>query len=191
MRVPRIIPVFVCILFATTFAFAHKVRVDYDRGADFSKYKTFMWGEKPQTENPLMDERIVKAVNAQLAARGLEPVDTDADLTVKASSVVQEKQTFNTYYDPWAWGGPGWGPAWGWGWGYASPGWATTYVDTYLEGTTVIDLFDTKSGKAVWHASSTGGVSDKPEKATKKTVEQIAKMFERYPSMGFERRISD
>src|SRR5262249_42282319 len=59
MRVPRIITVFVCILFATGFAFAHKVRVDYDHSVNFSKYKTFMWVEKPQTENPLVGDRIV------------------------------------------------------------------------------------------------------------------------------------
>src|SRR6058998_3783761 len=111
MRVPRIIAVFVCILFATSFAFAHKVRVDYDHSANFSKYKTFMWVEKPETENPLMAERIVNAVNAQLAARGLEPVTRDADLAIKASSTVQEKQIVNTFYDSWGWG-PGWGPGW-------------------------------------------------------------------------------
>jgi len=186
MPVPRIIPVFVCILFATSFAFAHKVRVDYDHSANFSKYKTFMWAEKPETENPLMAERIVNAVNAQLTARGLEPVTRDADLAIKASSTVQERQIVNTFYDSWGWG-PGWGPAWGWG--YAGPGWANTYVDTYIVGTTTVDLFDTELGKAVWHATSTGGVSDKPEKATRKTVEQIAKMFASYPSWGG--RISD
>ena len=80
MRVPRVIAVFVCILSATSLAFAHKVRVDYDHSVDFSKYKTFMWAEKPHTENPLMDDRIVDAVNAQLSAKGLEQVPADDSL---------------------------------------------------------------------------------------------------------------
>jgi len=182
MRVPRIIAVFVCILFATSFAFAHKVRVDYDHSANFSKYKTFMWMEKPETENPLMDDRIVSAVNAQLSAKGLEPVITGADLSVRARSSIQQKQVVNTFYDGW-----GWGPGWGWGWG--GPGWATTYVDTYLEGTTVVDLFDAASEKAIWRGVTTGSVSDKLDKASRKTTKLIAEMFESYPPLRV--RISD
>src|SRR5206468_3083870 len=120
------------ILFATTFAFAHKVQVDYDHSVNFSKYKTFMWAEKPQTENPLMDDRIVSAVNAQLSAKGLEPVTTNADLSVRTTSTIREKHVVSTLYD-------------GWGWGWYGPGWATTYVDTYFEGTIVVNLFDTAS----------------------------------------------
>ena len=191
MRVPRMIAVFVCILFATTLAFAHKVRVDYDHSVNFSKYKTFMWAEKPQTENPLMDDRIVNAVNAQLSAKGLEAVRTDADLSIKATSKIQQKQIVNTFYDGWGWGagwGPGWGPGWAWGWGWGGPGWATTYVDTYLEGTTV-DLFDTASEKAIWRGVGTGSVSDNPDKASRKTAKLIAEMFESYPPL--RERISD
>ncbi len=182
MRVPRIIMVFMCIFFATTLAFAHKVRVDYDHRADFSRYKTFMWVEKPHTENPLMDDRIVNAVNAQLSAKGLEPVTSGADLSVKAQSLIQEKQILNTFYDDWGWGwgwgwaGPGWGgPDWG------GPDWATTYVDTYREGTITVDLFDTSSGKAIWRGVSTGSMSDKPDKASRKNAKVIAEMFESYP----------
>src|SRR5216117_3204574 len=120
MRIPRIISVFVSILFATSLAFAHKVRVDYDHSVNFSKYKTFMWVEKPQTENRIMDDRIVNAVSAQLSAKGLEPVTTDADLSVSGTSSIQEKHIVNTFYDGWGWGG-GWGWGWGGGWGWSGP----------------------------------------------------------------------
>src|SRR5262249_3592941 len=106
MRLPRIIPVFVCILFATSLAFAHKVRVDYDHSVNFAKYKTFMWTEKPLTENPLMDDRIVNAVNAQLSARGLELVATNADMSIKATQSIQAIPIFNTVYDGFGWSGP-------------------------------------------------------------------------------------
>jgi uncharacterized protein DUF4136 len=177
MRIPRTISVFVCILFVSTIAFAHKVRVDYDHSVNFSKYKTFQWVEKPQTESPLMDDRIVRAVNAQLSARGLEPVTTDADLSVSATSSTEEKYVVNTFYDGWGWGG-----GWGWGWGWGGPGWATSYVDTYLEGTTVVQLTDTASEKVVWQGVATGGVSSKPEKASAKNSKVISEMFESYPA---------
>jgi Domain of unknown function (DUF4136) len=197
MRIPRIIAVFVCILFATSFAFAHKVRVDYDHSVNFSKYKTFMWTEKPQTEDPFMGDRIVNAVNAQLRAKGLNPVPADADLSIRATLSIQEKQILNTFYDGWGWDGPGWGwgwggPGWGWGgpgWGWGGPGWATTYVESYLEGTTVVGLFDSASQKAIWRGVSRGSISDKPDKASRKTAKLIAEMFESYPPL--RERISD
>jgi len=171
MRVPVILPVFVCVLFASTFAFAHDVHVDYDHSANFSKYRTFMWVEKPQTENPLTADRIVQSVNNQLKARGFQLVDSGADLGVSAAMTTEQKQVYNTIYD----GG------WGWGWGWGGPGFATTYVDTYLEGTTTVNLIDVASEKTIWHGIATGGVSHDPAKVSKKNTKVIGEMFEKFP----------
>jgi hypothetical protein len=164
---------FVCILFASSFAFAHDVHVDYDHKVNFSKYKTFMWAGKPETADPLTADRIVDSVNAQLNARGLQLVSSGADLYVSASMSVQQVPVYNTYYDG------GWG--WGWGWGWGGPGWATTYVDTYSEGTTTVNLIDAASERIVWQGTATGGVSHKPGKVAKKNSKVIADMFEKYP----------
>ena len=178
MRVARVIPVFVCVLFATSFAFASDVHVDYDRSATFSKYRTFMMLKNAKTENSLMDDRIADFVRNQLMAKGLKPVPDDADLNVRAKTSTEQKQILNTYYDG------AWGPGWGWG----GPGWATTYVDTYLEAITVVDLIDVTSEKMVWRGTAIGSISHKPEKATRKYAKRIAEMFEEYPP--FTGRIS-
>ena len=173
MRVPLILPAFVCILFASSFAFAHDVHVDYDHTVNFSKYTTFMWVDKPETADPLTADRIVDSVNAQLTAKGLQLVSSGADLYVSASMSVQQVPVYNTYYD----GG------WGWGWGWGGPGWATTYVDTYAEGKTTVNLTDAASERTVWQGTATGGVSDKPAKVAKKNSKVIAEMFEKYPGL--------
>src|SRR5215510_5281796 len=97
MRVRRIIPAFVCILFATSFAFASDVHVDYDHSVNFSEYRTFMLLTNAKTENPLMDDRIADFVKNQLMAKGLKPVTAGADLNVSATTSTVEKQTVNTY----------------------------------------------------------------------------------------------
>jgi hypothetical protein len=181
MRLSRSILSFVLILFTTTFVFS-KIRIDYDHGVNFSKYKTFMWLENPETDSPFMESRIMTVVNGQLLAKGLQPVSSDADLGIRATSSTREIQTLNTFYsgfDTWGWGPSVWGPSWGWGWG--GPGWATTTVDTSLEATTVIDLVDIATEKPIWRGVSRGSISDKPEKATKKTTEKIREMFEDFP----------
>jgi hypothetical protein len=171
MRVPVILPVFVSILFASSFAFAHDVHVDYDHKVNFSKYKTFIWADKPETPDPLTADRIVDSVNAQLTARGLQLVSSGADLYVSASMSIQQVPVYNTYYD----GG------WGWGWGWGGTGWATTFVHTYLEGTTTVNLIDAASERTVWQGTATGGVSHNPARVAKKNSKVIADMFERYP----------
>jgi Domain of unknown function (DUF4136) len=180
MRVPRTIWVFVCILLAASFAFASKIRVDYDHSANFGKYRTFTLVEIPEMENPIMADRIVKSVTNQLLAKGLEPAGAGADLHVSVTSSTEQIPVYNTFYDSW-------GPGWGWGWG--GSGWATTYVDTYLQSTTVVNLVDSETGKTVWHGMATGSVSSKPEKASRKTAERISEMFEKYPYVS--RPISD
>jgi len=189
MRVARVIPLVACIFFVTSFAFASDIDVDYDHSANFSKYRTFTVLKNARTENPLMDERIAGFVRNQLMAKGLKPVATDADLTVRTKTSTAERQILNTYYDG-GWGpgwGWGWGPRWGWGWG--GPGWETTYVDTSLEATTVVDLIDATSEKVVWRGTAIGSISHKPEKAAKKHAKRIAEMFEKFPP--YTGRISD
>ena len=183
MRAARVISAFACVLFATSFAFASDVHVDYDHSANFSKYRTFMVLENAKTENSLMDDRIANFVRNQLMAKGLKPVPDDADLNVRAKTSTVQRQILNTYYDG------AWGPGWSWGWGWGGPGWGTTYVDTYLEATTVVDLIDATSEKMVWRGTAIGSISHKPEKAAKKYAKRIAEMFEEY--FPFRGRISD
>ena len=185
MHVSRIIAVLGIFLLATGLAFG-KVRTDYDHSVDFSEYCTFTWIQEPEPDKPFMKQRIVDAVNAQLLHKGLE-IDNaaDADIAISATSTTKEVQTLNTYYSGgwggWGWDGCGWG--WGWngcGWGGGS-GWATTTVDTHLEGTLVVELTDAKTGQPLWRGVSTHSVSDKPEKAAKKLQKEIEKMFKKYP----------
>src|SRR5260370_18136315 len=48
---------------------AQQVKTDYDRNPDFSRYKTYSWGNV-HTQDPLWVDRIKGAVNSLLAARG-------------------------------------------------------------------------------------------------------------------------
>ena len=73
-------------------AFAQEIKTDYDHTTDFSKYRTFMWIKEPKPENPLMKQRIIDAINAQLQSKGLRLVTTNADLGVSANTATKEQQ---------------------------------------------------------------------------------------------------
>jgi hypothetical protein len=154
------------LLLATT-ARADKVTSDFDHNTKFSKYKTFMWVQAPETTDPFMKDRIRDSVNSQLNIRGMREVKEGADLAVGANMVTEEKQAWETYYT---------GGDWGWG-----PGWSQTTETTYLVGTLTVDLFDACNHKVIWQGVGVDTVSSKPEKRTRENNKQIEKMFRNFP----------
>jgi len=169
MRLTRMSVGLGLILLIAIVAFAQKVTTDYDHAANFSKYKTFMWLKEPNTEDPLMKQRIIDAVNTELTEKGLQLVRDNADLNVAAHLSTRQKQTLNTFYDGY--------PGWGWGLG----GTATTTVQTYEVGTLVVDLFDSGAKRVIWRGTATATVPDKPEKKEKKIEKALDKMFKDFP----------
>lgn len=71
--------VLTCLLSAT--AYAQKVSIDYDKQANFSSYKTYMWAEGTPAKNPLGHQRIIAGIEAQLAAKGWQKVENDSDIS--------------------------------------------------------------------------------------------------------------
>ena len=57
-----------------TITLAKSVTYDYDAGADFSRYKTYAWTRGAELTDELNHARIVRAVDAQLVAKGLTRV---------------------------------------------------------------------------------------------------------------------
>ena len=173
----RILNIFVlcALLLIATFAIAQDIKTDHDHAIDFSKYHTFMWIKEPATENPLMKQRIMDAVNAQMEARGMTLAPGHADLGISANTATKQEQTLDSFYG----GFPGWG--WHRYWG------GPVVVDTYEVGTLVVDLFDTQTKQVVWWASASDTISDNPEKNSKNLNKAVEKMFKDFPPKS-ERR---
>jgi len=151
-------------------SFAQQVKTDYDRGADFSQYKTYSW-EKVQTQDSLWIDRIKEAVNATLTARGLTPVESGGDIAIVAVEATQNQRTLNTFYD-------GFG---GWGWRGFGDGLATTTVQNVAVGTLMVDLFDSQTKKLIWRGTSSETLSEKSDKNEKKLEKSVDEMFKHFP----------
>lgn len=158
-------------LLVATAAAAQKITTDSNPGTNFASYKTFTWLKEPNVSDPLMKQRIVADINAQLQAKGLQPAQEGADLAVAAHMATKTEKTLNTFYD-------GFGGGWRWGGGLGS---ATTTVDTYQEGTLVVDLFDGKTKQAVWRGTATQNVSSNPQTQAKNLDKAAQKIFSKFP----------
>ena len=153
---------------------AQQVKTDYDRSANFAQYKTYSW-EQAKTKDPLDVDRIKSAVNAALAAKGWNQVDSGGDVSVVAMEITRNQQTLNTFYN-------GFGGGWGWRrFGGGGFGEATTTTETYKVGTLVVDLFDTKTKKLLWRGTSSDTLSNNSDKNIKNLDKGVEKLFKHFP----------
>jgi hypothetical protein len=175
--------ILVLLLLAASQSFAQKVNVDFDKDVDFSKYKTYAFTEGTPTPVTLTNQRIEKAIDAQLAAKGLTRVESNADLMVVFHCAVTERTQFSTRsLDGW-----GWGPGWGWGRGWrrwGGGGTEITEVEQIPVGTLIVDIGDSSTKRYIWRGTATKTISSKPDKNEKAIGAAMKKMFEKFPPQG-------
>ena len=170
--------VFVMVL-APALLLAQKVSYDYNKSANFSAFKTFAHKDGTKVGQSLIDDRIVAAVDAAMAAKGFTKSDNPDVFVVYHVAFDKEKDisTFSSGY------GGGYGPygyGWGGGWG---GGTTTTQVRDILVGTMVIDLIDAKGSQVAWRGMGVKEVDTqaKPEKRDKSITNAVNKIFKNYP----------
>jgi len=152
-------------------AAAQTVYVDYNHHADFTKFKTYAWGQgsNPNAINDsILAQSAQQAIDSQLAAKGLQKVQESEhpDLIVVTSSGMKQQTSYN------AWGTGGW--RWGGGMGEITP--ETTNI-----GTLVVDIYDANGKQMIWRGVSQGTLSNKGSKNEKDMNKAIEKMFKQYP----------
>jgi uncharacterized protein DUF4136 len=158
-------------LLSSVAAFAQKTNVDWDRQADFIKFKTYAWEKSPHPAAGLWDQRMIDGVDKQLAAKGFTKVDSKPDLSVVYSnSVSDQKQVVGTGY--------GMGPGFGWGWGWGR-GIRTVQYNTYItkEGTLLLELADANSHQLMWRGSAMAAISESSDKNIKTLNSALTKLF--------------
>jgi hypothetical protein len=148
----------------TGVVYAQHVTTDSDPAAPFATYTTYAWTPGTASAISLTEQRIHDGVNAQLQAKGMTQVDANPNVFVATHVTTRTvPQVISNGFGYWGLGG----------------GMAT--VQTYTEGSLVVDLYDATTRKMVWRGVATATVSDKPEKNAVKIDKSLAKMFARYP----------
>lgn len=156
---------FVCLGAA---ALAQDVQFDYDRSANFSGYHTYQWVDSKagRAPNQLMDQNIKRAIDEQLAMKGLQRVESGGDLQVTYQAAVDQEKQFE------GWGS---GPRW----------FGTTRVTTSTieVGKLVVDMFDTAKKQLVWRGSAekTLDIKKDPDKNYRNLQKAMTKLFKNYP----------
>ncbi len=162
-------------------AMAQKVSYDYDKTMDFASFKTYALKDGTKVGQQLIDDRIVAAIEAELAAKGLTKSDASPDIFVVYHVAFDKQKDISTFSSGYAGGYGGYG--WGYGGGWAGGGTTTTTVRDILIGTLVIDIADAKKGQVAWRGMGVKEVKTdaKPEKRDKSISEAVKKIFKNFP----------
>ncbi|MCX6238110.1 MAG: DUF4136 domain-containing protein [Bacteroidia bacterium] len=149
-----------------------KVSTDYDRKADFSKYKTFNFSKEVDkvTLNDLNRRRLKDAISKEMQAKGFQ-ISTTPDVLVNAfvKGKTKYSATANTFYNG--------------GMYYRGFGSSSTYVDVNksIEGTLFIDLIDVQEKKMIWEGVAEGLVNPRTETREDKINSVVAMIFKNFP----------
>jgi hypothetical protein len=172
----------VTLLLVAGSSLAQDVRYNFDKSADFSKFKTYKWVpiQDAAKVSDLVDKQIKDSVDGELATKGLTKVEgDDANLYIGYQPAVGEEKQFNSYSTGWG-GGPGWGGGW-----YGGMGSTTTYgsTSTIYKGQLALDMYDSGGHNLVWRGvvSKTIDPKAKPEKQQKNLAKAVKKLLKNYP----------
>lgn len=160
------------------------VRVDYDRNADFSRYRTFGWASPLGTDRSgyttLTTDRMKAAVEREMTARGYAYAPNAPDLLVNFQGRLQDRIQVSpgpAFAAPISYYGYRGYPAW--------PGYAFgsgPFVDQYTEGTINVDLVDRRRDAMVWEGVAVAPVTDRDRTYPQERIDSsIAAIFAKYP----------
>ncbi|MBI2268775.1 MAG: DUF4136 domain-containing protein [Bacteroidetes bacterium] len=163
---------------------------NYDRSVDFTKYKTFAWlpdsgivTKKDSFTNTPYDNDIIRNNTKNyiihcLGERGYRVQVDTPDVLVQLVLLNEKKERivsynyspsyyysyypnyYNHYYYPYYYPYYDYYTYYGWGLRSSYYGYTSTYKETYVKGTIIINMFDRKLKKLVWTGSAEGDIYD-------------------------------
>ena len=161
------------------------IRADYDKAADFGKYRTYNFvaatGTGSTDAKSLAQQILQSAASREMQSRGYTKAD-NADLLINFKGKLEEKTDIESTPAPMY--GAGWGYRGYYGAPYGAYGYGGTEVSTrrYNVGTLVMDIVDREKKQVVFQ----GGAE---QEVTKKMLEDreallngaVASIFAKYP----------
>jgi len=181
---PTLVTAWICLLAATlnTNAYGQKVKVGYDKEADFSKFATYMWADPamPPTR-PALYESIVGSIDAKLNAKRLTRVKSNGDLVIIPAggigfglNIAAGTPIMPTYSGPppamnaTMWTGAG-----------GSSGSMATAVG---KGTLELTFVDRAANKIIWSGTVTDNLDpEKKDKSLERIENSIVKLLREFP----------
>jgi hypothetical protein len=183
MKLTRLI---LSVLLLANAGVAQQVWYKYERAANFSKYRTYNWlpFENTAQLDPLTDQQLKAAINAELAKKGLVKTEgAQADLLIRFQVAFRKPMEFTASTEM---PGPGVYVLEGRRWDYdpaTQPIGTTTTTETLQIGDFGLDMYDAAQRQLVWRgdAAKTIEAEVTPAKRKKNIEKGVAKLLKDFP----------
>ncbi len=157
------------------------VNTQFDPAAPYASYKTYAWNprgpgpdEAPPIRNPMIQQQVKSIVDREMAKKGFTAVQPDAnpDLVITLHGWAQSRIEVSSY-----------GYAYGTGYmhgpyPYAYPTYVGgTDVQSYTDGTLLIDFVDGKTMKLVWRGTASDSLSSPDPGTVTRVVDEATKQL--------------
>ena len=158
-------------------ASGQKVKTEYDKNTDFSKFKTYAWIEGTPARQRIWHLNILGAFDEELQAKGLKPAPPgEADLLITYHVAVDtDLNTTEVQIPSVAYRGAS-APL-----GYSDvllPGLVGRWV---RKGSMMVDVIDHERGQVIWRSAAAVTLKETNQKRVKQVNELIHKVMEKYP----------
>jgi hypothetical protein len=164
---------------------AQDVKVDFAKGTDFSRFKTYSWTSGVPAKNPLIDRQIRAGIEQQLAAKGLQRLEQGGDLGVLYIAAIDRDLQVSTSR---------WETTGDWSRQVVSGINVSSQMWDVEVGTLVVCFSDASGKNLLWRASSRTMLEKRSSKQNiieaaredarrveKKINKSLEKMFKQYP----------
>lgn len=159
------------------------IQADYDKAADFGKYRTYGFVGQAGTDSgdfrSLVTKMLQNAASQQMEQRGYTRAE-NPDLVINFKGKLEEKVDVESTPAPY------YGPGWGYGGWYGAPygGWGGTEVTTrrYNVGTLVIDVVDREKRQVVFQGAISDVVTKEMQQNREASINRAVEgIFMQYP----------
>ena len=160
------------VLATGTIAMGQNITDDFDRSANFTAYRTYAWVKGTLLADEINHKRVVDAVSAELAAKGLRRVDAGdrPDVLVAYHATFDRNLQISGF-------STGWGPY------RLGGGSGVARAEKILMGTLAVDVVDAQTNTIVWRgiASKEVDADADPTKREKNIRRAAERLFKNYP----------
>lgn len=156
-----------------------EVQTEIEPDADFSGYKTWNWlpnteePTDPRIADPVVQQRIRKAIETRLAQNGFQLNTSDPDFLVFYHAAVKDNMSttmVDDRYDNASYAG-------------YTRNWDFNYTHVWLQGTLIIDILDATTVELVWRGSAEAELKENAtdEEKDKRVREAVEKLLKHFP----------
>lgn len=168
---------------------AQKVKVGYDKSVEFSKYRTYSWARPSAPPlRPYLYATVIGAIESELAGKGLQLIEKDADLILMAAGGVDfgNSMLASAPVMP-VYGGPP--PAINstmWSGAQGPSALTSPYV---TEGMLILEFVDRETNKVIWAGRVQQKLDvEKKQKSLELADKAVVKLLKQFPPKASSRR---